>query len=106
MVDRLHVLFQARGRDPIGRQDRAAEQSGGVSPPPSSFTGKMNASEPGVCPGMAMGVMVVPPSVTGCPSASTRSRFGPRGALAGWFAGGLGGLIRSQSAAAEPTFAP
>ena len=69
-----------------------------------SFTGKMNASDPGVCPGISTIVTVSSPSFTGSPSLRTRSRFGFT-----WFAafdGGFAGYIRSQSAAVNPTFAP
>ena len=71
-----------------------------------SFTGKMNASEPGVWPGIAIGVTVTSPSVTGCPSARTRSRFGLLWLLFAWFGGRIRRMDHAQSAAVVPTFVP
>src|SRR5437667_11890561 len=73
---------------------------------PLSLTGKMKASEPGVCPGIAIGVIVSSPSLNGWPSAKTKSFFGRAGgAFFPWFclACGLAGYIKDQSAAVFPT---
>ena len=71
-----------------------------------SATGKMNPIEPGVWPGIATGVTLTPPSVTGLPSSSTRSRVGGLSVFEPTCAGGFAGRIKSQSAPDKPDACP
>ena len=75
MGDRADVLFQAFGCDAINGEDGAAEEADDRVLP-WSLTGKMNAVEPGVCPGIATTVTVTSPSFTGWPSLRTISSSG------------------------------